>query len=180
MLLQVLDDGQITDSQGRKVNFKNTVIIMTSNIGARTIIEPKKLGFVSYVDQSKTYEDMKKNVMSEVKQVFRPEFLNRIDDVIVFEPLDKPEIKQIVKLLADELIKRIKNNMNIQVEITQNVVDYLAETGFDQNFGARPIKRAIQSKLEDAFAEEFLEGKLKNGSIVLVDYNNEKITFESK
>lgn len=180
MLLQVLDDGQITDSQGRRVNFKNTVIIMTSNIGARTIIEPKKLGFVSSVDKSKTYEDMKKNVMAEVKQVFRPEFLNRIDDVIVFEPLAHEEIKQIVKLLLNELIKRIKENMNIEVEMAEDVVDYLAQTGFDQNFGARPVKRAIQSKLEDAFAEEFLEGKLKKGSKVLIGFSNDKITFESK
>ncbi len=178
ILLQVLDDGHITDSHGRKVNFKNTVIIMTSNIGARNIIEPKKLGFTNAVDKLKNYEDMKKNVMSEVKQTFKPEFLNRIDDVIVFQPLDKEQIKEIVKLLSTELINRIKSNMNIEVEITDKVIEHIADTGFDQNFGARPIKRAIQSKIEDAFAEEALEGKFKAKQKVIIDFKDDKIVFD--
>lgn len=177
ILLQVLDDGHITDSQGRKVDFKNTVLIMTSNIGARNIIDPKKLGFTNTVDKDRSYENMKKNVMSEVRQIFKPEFLNRIDDVIVFQPLDKEQIKQIVSLLANELITRIKNNMNIEVEINDLVISYLADVGFDQNFGARPIKRAIQSKLEDAFAEELLDGKFKSKQKVIINFENEKIVF---
>lgn len=177
ILLQVLDDGHITDSQGRKVDFKNTVLIMTSNIGARNIIDPKKLGFTNTVDKDRNYEDMKKNVMSEVKQIFKPEFLNRIDDVIVFQPLDKEQIKQIVRLLVNELINRIKNNMNIEVEISDLVVSHLADIGFDQNFGARPIKRIIQSKVEDIFAEELLDGKFKSKEKVIVDFKDEKIVF---
>lgn len=177
ILLQVLDDGHITDSQGRKVDFKNTVLIMTSNIGARNIIDSKKLGFTNTVDKDRNYEDMKKNVMSEVKQIFKPEFLNRIDDVIVFQPLDKEQIKQIVRLLVNELINRIKNNMNIEVEISDLVVSHLADIGFDQNFGARPIKRIIQSKVEDIFAEELLDGKFKSKEKVIVDFKDEKIVF---
>lgn len=179
MLLQVLDDGHITDSQGRRVDFKNTVIIMTSNIGARNIIEPKKLGFTNNFDKAQSYEDMKKNVMDEVKHTFKPEFLNRIDDVIVFQPLDKEQIKEIVKLLINELTARIKNNMGIDVEVEDNVLDYIAETGFDQNFGARPIKRAIQSKIEDPFAEKLLEENVKSKEKIVIDYQNEKITFNS-
>lgn len=177
MLLQVLDDGHITDSQGRRVDFKNTVIIMTSNIGARNIIEPKKLGFTNNFDKAQSYEDMKKNVMDEVKHTFKPEFLNRIDDVIVFQPLDKEQIKEIVKLLMNELIIRIKNNMSIDVEVKDSVLDYIAETGFDQNFGARPIKRAIQSKIEDPFAEKLLEENIKSKEKIVIDYQDKKITF---
>lgn len=179
MLLQVLDDGHITDSQGRKVNFKNTIIIMTSNIGARNIIDPKKLGFTNLVDKSKNYDEMKKNVISEVKQIFKPEFLNRIDDVIVFQALDKDEIKKIIKLLLSELIDRIKSNMDMEVEIKDAVIDYLSKTGFDKNFGARPIKRAIQTNLEDTFAEEVLDGKFKAKSKVVIDFENGKITFNN-
>lgn len=179
MLLQVLDDGHITDSQGRRVDFKNTVIIMTSNIGARNIIEPKKLGFTNNFDKAQSYEDMKKNVMDEVKHTFKPEFLNRIDDVIVFQPLDKEQIKEIVKLLMNELTSRIKNNMGIDVEVKDSVLDYIAETGFDQNFGARPIKRAIQSKIEDPFAEKLLEENVKSKEKIVIDCQDKKITFNS-
>lgn len=177
MLLQVLDDGHITDSQGRKIDFKNTIIIMTSNLGARNIIEPKKLGFTNNFSKAQNYEDMKKNVMEEVKHTFRPEFLNRIDDVIVFQPLDKEQIKQIVKLLMNELIERIKSNMSIDVEIKDSVIDYIAEEGFDQNFGARPVKRTIQSKIEDTFAEKLLEGNIKTKEKVIIDFQNNQITF---
>jgi len=168
VLLQVLDDGHITDGQGRKVDFKNTVIIMTSNAGARSIAAPKRLGFTSVETAEQSYEHMKKGVMDEIKNIFKPEFLNRIDDIIVFHPLEKEEIVEIVKLLTNTLAKRIKENMNITVSFTEKAVEKIAEDGYDKAYGARPLRRAIQSKIEDAFAEAFLRGDFKAGDKVSV------------
>lgn len=168
MLLQVLDDGMITDSQGRNVNFKNTVIIMTSNAGARNIISPKKLGFTSDEDEKKSYDYMKKGVMEEVKKIFRPEFLNRIDDILVFHPLDKDNVSEIVKIMLNELKTRIKQNINIEIDVEDSVVGYIAKEGFDPMYGARPLRRAIQSKIEDGLAEKILEGKFSEGDTIKV------------
>ena len=143
ILLQVLDDGHITDSQGRQVDFKNTVIIMTSNAGAGSIVNPKKLGFASSENAKQDYEFMKNSVMNEVKQIFRPEFLNRIDETIVFHMLQKDEITQITGLLLQELEKRCKNQLSIQVHFTDSVKKWLAETSYDAKYGARPLKRAV-------------------------------------
>ena len=168
ILLQVLDDGHITDGQGRKVDFKNTVIIMTSNAGARSIAAPKRLGFTSVETPEQSYEMMKKGVMDEIKNIFKPEFLNRIDDIIVFHPLEKEEITRIVRLLTDVMAKRVKENMNITVSFTKKAIEKIAEEGYDKAYGARPLRRAIQSKIEDAFAEEYLLGNIKAGDKVSV------------
>ena len=168
ILLQVLDDGHITDGQGRTVDFKNTVIIMTSNAGARSIAAPKRLGFTSVETPEQSYEMMKKGVMDEIKTIFKPEFLNRIDDIIVFHPLEKEEITRIVRLLTDVMAKRVKENMNITVSFTKKAIEKIAEEGYDKAYGARPLRRAIQSKIEDAFAEEYLLGNIKAGDKVSV------------
>ncbi|NLM13065.1 MAG: ATP-dependent Clp protease ATP-binding subunit [Epulopiscium sp.] len=177
ILLQVLDDGHITDSQGRRIDFKNTVVIMTSNIGARNIIAPKRLGFTSTDNEAKNYEDMKKNVMDEVKRLFRPEFINRIDEMIVFHPLTQEDIKEIVSIMVSQLAKRIKENMGITIEISDAAKEYLAKEGFDQAYGARPLRRAIQSKIEDRLAEEILDGNIKEGDHVRIEFENDKLTF---
>lgn len=166
ILLQVLDDGHITDSQGRQVDFKNTVIIMTSNAGAGSIVNPKKLGFASSENAKQDYEFMKNSVMNEVKQIFRPEFLNRIDETIVFHMLQKDEITQITGLLLQELEKRCKNQLSIQVHFTDSVKKWLAETSYDAKYGARPLKRAVQNRIEDRLADEMLDGKIKAGDHV--------------
>ncbi len=179
ILLQVLDDGHITDAQGRKIDFKNTVIIMTSNAGAKNINAMKKLGFNQSEDEEKqNYEDIKKNVMDEIKRIFRPEFLNRIDDIIVFHPLEKDDVKAIAKLMFEELKVRVKSNMQIDLEITDEALDKLAEVGFDRNYGARPLRRAIQSKIEDLFAEEILDGKYKEGDSVTVSVKDDEFVIK--
>ncbi|MCL1863313.1 MAG: AAA family ATPase, partial [Defluviitaleaceae bacterium] len=180
ILLQVLDDGHITDSQGRKINFKNTLIIMTSNAGARSIINPKKLGFVSDNDKDRSYEDMKKLVMEEVKNIFRPEFINRIDDIIVFHPLDNDDIQKITRLMLDETADRIRKNMDIDLIYTNELVEYIAKEGYDQSYGARPLRRAIQNKIEDELAEAILEGRFKEGDKVRGDIIDEKVVFGTK
>mgnify|MGYP005874605971 FL=1 len=179
ILLQVLDDGHITDAQGRRVDFKNTVIIMTSNAGARSITSPKKLGF-NQEDNNGTqdYEQIKSGVMDEVKRIFRPEFLNRIDDIIVFHPLEKDEVKQIAKLMFNELKGRVKENMGIDLEITDQAIEKLAEVGFDPAYGARPLRRAIQSQIEDLFAEDILDGKFKDGDKATVCVKDGKISIK--
>ena len=177
ILLQVLDDGHITDSQGRKVDFRNTVIIMTSNAGAQAIIDPKRLGFGNKENQEEDYKRMKMNVMNEIKLVFRPEFLNRIDEIMVFHTLNKEEIRKIVLLLLKSLEKRCEEQMDIHLNVTNSAVDYIAEAGFDAKYGARPLRRAIQSKIEDRLANELLEGKIKRGDIVQVQYRNKEIRF---
>jgi len=177
ILLQVLDDGHITDAQGRKINFKNTVIIMTSNVGARQIVNPKKLGFVGDTDKQRSYEDMKKMVMSEVKDLFRPEFLNRIDDIIVFHPLDHEDIQKITRLMLDETVARVQENMDIVLTYTDALVGHIAKEGYDQSYGARPLRRAIQTMIEDELAEAILIGRFKEGARVGVDFVDGVVTF---
>lgn len=177
ILLQVLDDGHITDGQGRTVDFKNTVIIMTSNAGARSIAAPKRLGFTSVETPEQSYEMMKKGVMDEIKTIFKPEFLNRIDDIIVFHPLEKEEITRIVQLLADVMAKRVQENMNITVSFTKKAIEKIAEEGYDKAYGARPLRRAIQSKIEDAFAEEYLRGNIKAGDKVSIGLKTNGFSF---
>ena len=179
ILLQILDEGRVTDSQGRTVDFKNTVIIMTSNVGARSIISPKKLGFMTNEDAQKSFEDMKKNVMSEVRELFRPEFLNRIDEIIVFHPIALDDAKKITRLMLNEVKKRVKENMEIDLEFTDVLVEYIAQTGFDQNYGARPLRRTIQTKIEDPFAEKILENDLAESKKVIIDYENESVVFKN-
>ncbi len=173
ILLQVLDDGHITDSQGRKIDFKNTVIIMTSNVGARSITENKKLGFTTSDDEVRKYEDMKKNVMEQVRKTFKPEFLNRIDDIIVFHTLNKDEVKEISKIMLDELTKRIKDNLNINISFTDKAMDKIADIGYDSNYGARPLRRAIQTNIEDIFAEKYLDESFESGDNISIDYTDE-------
>ena len=177
ILLQVLDDGHITDAQGRKVDFKQTCIIMTSNAGAQSIVEPKRLGFSQGEDKKKDYEDMKRGVMEEVRRIFKPEFLNRVDEILVFHMLDKQEIRQIVNILVKKLEKRCKEQLDIELIVRNSVKDYLAENGFDSKYGARPLKRAIQNKLEDRMAEEILDGKIHRGDRVIVSVSKKVIKF---
>ena len=179
VLLQVLDDGHITDGQGRKVDFKNTVIIMTSNAGAKSIFSPKKLGFNNEKgDEDAGYEAMRSKVLDEIKHMFRPEFLNRIDDIIVFHSLNEENIKEIVKLLAKEIVGRVKENMNMDIVFDDSAVAYIAKEGFDPLYGARPIKRELQSAVEDKFAEEYLEGKYKQGDTVTISEKDGKLVFD--
>lgn len=180
ILLQVLDDGHITDSQGRKVDFRNTVIIMTSNAGAQAIIDPKKLGFNAREDAEGDYKRIKSNVMREIKLIFRPEFLNRIDEIIVFHPLGKAEMKKIIGLMCRELVKRAKEQLGIQLTIRDSVKDYIVETGTDQKYGARPLRRAMQNQLEDKLAEAVLAGEVKRDSQVVVGMSKKDIKFIPK
>ena len=178
ILLQVLDDGHITDAQGRKVDFKNTIIIMTSNAGAQSIVSPKHLGFGSQDDEKQNYEYMKQGVMEEVRRIFKPEFLNRIDETIVFHALTKEDMKQIVTLLAKTLVERCRTQMEIELHIRDSVKAYIVETAYDPNYGARPLRRMIQSKIEDALAEEILAGRIKRGDRVEVGLKKKEIVFE--
>ena len=177
ILLQVLDDGHITDAHGRKVDFKQTIIIMTSNVGAQAIIEPKKLGFMSEKDDRQDYERMKSGVMEEVRRLFKPEFLNRIDEIMVFHPLKKPEIKKIVNILLKNLEKRCDEQLGIELKISESVKDYLAESGFDSKYGARPLRRAIQNRLEDPMANKILDGGIKTGDTVKIQLLKKEIHF---
>ena len=177
ILLQVLDDGHITDAHGRKVDFKQTIIIMTSNAGAQAIIEPKKLGFLSNNDEKQDYERMKSGVMEEVRRLFKPEFLNRIDEIMVFHPLNKTHIKKIVNIMLKTLEERCKEQLDIQLKITESVRDFLAEAGFDSKYGARPLRRAIQTKLEDPMANALLEGTIKRGDTVRIQLHQKEIRF---
>lgn len=180
VLLQVLDDGHITDSKGRKVSFKNTILIMTSNAGAQRIVDPKNLGFASKTDEKQDYAKMKSSVMEEVKRMFKPEFINRIDEIMVFHPLNKEDMKQIITLLAKNLCTRCKTQMNMDLTITASVKDYIVDKYSDLKMGARPLKRAIQTTIEDALAEEVLAGKIKAGDMVSVGMKNKKIAFSVK
>ncbi len=177
VLLQVLDDGHITDAKGRKVSFKNTILIMTSNVGAQKIVDPKKLGFGAGSDAKKDYEDMKSGVMEEVKKLFKPEFINRIDEIMVFHTLNEKEMMDIVTLLSQNLSKRCKAQMDIDLTISPAVKKYLVTKHSDAKMGARPLKRAIQSTIEDAMAEELLKGNIKAGSNVTVSLKDDKIVF---
>ena len=180
ILLQVLDDGHITDSQGRKVDFSNTVIIMTSNAGAKSIIDPKKLGFATKEDPQSDYKKMKQNVMDEVKMIFRPEFLNRIDEVIVFHALEKKDMKQIVTLLCKEFTARVKRQLNISLTIRDSAKDLIVEKGTDAKYGARPLRRAMQTELEDKLAEAILNGDIQSGDMVAVGISKNSIKVERK
>jgi ATP-dependent Clp protease ATP-binding subunit ClpC len=177
ILLQILEDGRLTDAQGRTVNFRNTVLIMTSNVGARLITEPKRLGFAAASDEkARTYEDMKSNVMGELKKTFRPEFLNRVDEIIVFHPLDEEHIKSIVGIMINNLADRLKQN-NITIEVTDKAKMLLAKKGFDQTYGARPLRRSIQSLVEDRLAEEMLEGRISAGDKVRIDTKDDDLVL---
>ena len=179
ILLQVLDDGHITDSQGRKVSFKNTIIIMTSNAGAQAIVEPKKLGFASVEDEKNSYEFMKNGVMEEVKRIFKPEFLNRIDETIVFRSLNKEDMKEIVTIMTRSLIERCKTQLDIDLTIRDAVKKHLVEVSYDPKYGARPLRRRIQTDLEDPLAELILSGDVKKDSKVVVTMRKGKIVFTS-
>ena len=178
IMLQILDDGRLTDSKGRHVNFKNTIIIMTSNVGASMITTTSKLGFsVADDEQKDKYERLKDTVMEEMKKSFRPEFLNRIDDIIVFAHLSKPEIRQIVDLMLNDLFKRLESQ-NLTIEVTDEVKDYLGEAGYSEAYGARPLRRLIQKRIEDGLAEEILSGKYTSGNKIVLKLKDEKIVFE--
>lgn len=179
ILLQVLDDGHITDAQGRKIDFKNTVLIMTSNVGAENIISPKRLGFASAEDAKERYKFMKDRVMEEVKRLFKPEFLNRIDEIMVFHQLNMEHMKEIVEIMLRGIIKRTKIQMNITLSVSQEAKAYLVEKGYDEKYGARPLRRTIQNQLEDKLAEEILDGRVKNGDCVEVVKEEEGLKFLS-
>ena len=177
MLLQILDDGRLTDSNGRTVNFKNTVIIMTSNIGARLITDKKLLGFSNSVDaqdEQKEYEDTKKEVMAELKKEFRPEFINRIDEIIVFHKLNSEEIDKIIDIMLNEVKTRLKGQ-KYEIEFTDKVKDLISSKGIDKAFGARPLRRTIQNLVEDRLAEAILDGKVKKGKLAKIDVEDEKV-----
>lgn len=180
VLLQVLDDGQITDSTGRVVDFKNTVIIMTSNAGAENIVTPKTLGFLSVNDEAHSHEDMKGKVMDEVKRIFKPEFINRIDEIIVFHTLGKEQIGQIVDIMMQTVNKRTLEQMKLSIELDEQAKNYLVEKGYDSKYGARPLRRAIQNEIEDPLAEQILQGKAGQGSRVKVTVKDGKLHFGLK
>ena len=177
ILLQVLDDGHITDSSGRKVSFKNTIIIMTSNAGANRIIDPKKLGFATDTSEKSEHERMRSGVMEEVKNTFKPEFINRIDEIIVFRTLNDDDLKKIVTLQTKELVRRAKESCGINLKITDAAKKLVALKGNDKKFGARPIRRAVQTMLEDPLAMEILEGNFKEGDEVTISVKDNKIIF---
>ena len=180
ILLQVLDDGHITDSKGRKVSFKNAIIIMTSNAGASRIVDPKNLGFATKTTEQQDYQRMKNGVMEEVKRLFKPEFINRIDEIMVFHPLNKTELREIVTLLSANLIKRCDRQMGITLSISQTLKNHLVEKYCDVKMGARPLKRAIQTVIEDPLAEEILQGKIRQGDHILATIHKEKVVFKQR
>ncbi|MDO4295830.1 MAG: ATP-dependent Clp protease ATP-binding subunit [bacterium] len=179
LLLQVLDDGHITDAQGRKIDFKNTVLIMTSNTGAENIVSPKRLGFLSKEDAKENYGFMKERVMEEVKRNFKPEFLNRIDAIIVFHQLNKEHMKDIASIMLASIVKRVKSQMDIELQVKESAKEFLIEKGYDEKYGARPLRRTIQNYLEDAMAEEILDGRIHSGDVVSVEAENEKLVFSN-
>lgn len=180
ILLQILDDGHITDAQGRKIDFKNTILIMTSNAGAQNIISPKRLGFASENDEKANYEFMKERVMEEVKRLFKPEFLNRIDDITVFHPLIRENIRAIAAIMVASIAKRTKEQMNIALTVDSSARDYLAEKGYDEKYGARPLRRTIQTLIEDRLSEEILSGTFKSGDEVTVKKGKDGLIFSKK
>lgn len=180
VLLQILDDGVVTDSTGRKIDFKNTVIIMTSNVGAENIVAPKNLGFATSNDPDRDYNNMKSKVLDEVKKLFKPEFINRIDEMIVFHMLGRDEIAQIVDIMVDGINHRIKEQMNLHIELDELAKADIIESGFDEKYGARPLKRALQSRVEDELAEQILEGRIKEGDTVLITCEDKKLIFSVK
>ena len=180
IMLQILDDGRLTDSKGRLVNFKNTIIIMTSNVGASMITSTQKLGFsVSQDSKKDKYEKLKDTVMEEMKKSFRPEFLNRIDDIIVFAHLSQDEIRQIVDLMLKDLFKRL-DERELKIEVGNDVKDYLAKEGYNEAYGARPLRRVIQKKIEDVLAEEILTGKYQANDTLVMKMEDDKIVIEKQ
>lgn len=177
ILLQILEDGHVTDAQGRKVSFKNTIIIMTSNAGAQQIISPKHLGFGTREDAEADYKKMKEGVLEEVKKIFKPEFINRIDEMLVFHTLSQENIQEIVKIMIAALNKRLEAQMGITLDVSKEAIEYLAKSGFDKDYGARPIRRSIQTKIEDELADRVLSGEIRQGEKVAVGFEDEKITF---
>ena len=178
IMLQILDDGRLTDSKGRHINFKNTIIIMTSNVGASMITNTQKLGFsVSGDDKKDRYEKLKETVNEELKKAFRPEFLNRVDDIIVFAHLSQEEIRQIVELMLKDLFKRLSER-HLSIEVTNEAKDYLAKEGYSETYGARPLRRVIQKKVEDVLAEEILSGNYKENDKLIMDYKDDKIIIK--
>lgn len=180
ILLQVLEDGHITDAKGRKVSFKDTIIIMTSNAGAQRIMSPKHLGFAAEANKEMDYKKMREGVMEEVKRIFKPEFINRIDDIIVFRALSKDDIKCIVSIMFHTLAERAKEQMNIRLEGTQELFEHIAESGFDKDYGARPVRRAIQTEIEDALADEIIAGRIQSGKHITAGWTDGKVTFDVK
>ena len=180
ILLQVLDDGHITDAQGRKIDFKNTVIIMTSNAGAENIISPKRLGFASANDEQENYKFMKDRVMEEVRRLFKPEFLNRIDDIIVFHPLNREHMKEIAGIMLKTIEKRSQAQLHLTLNVTDQAKEFLIEKGYDEKYGARPLRRTIQNLLEDKLAEELLDGSIKEGDTVLIDAADGTLNFSAQ
>ncbi len=180
ILLQVLDDGHITDSQGHKIDFKNTIVIMTSNAGAENIIAPRHLGFTSQDDEKARYDRMKTGVMDEVKRLFKPEFLNRIDEIIVFHPLNKTHMKEIVSIMLNTVGKRTKQQMSIRLNAGEDVKDFLVEKGYDEKYGARPLRRTIQNLVEDKLAEAVLEGRVGEGDSVKLLLKDGQLKFSAR
>jgi ATP-dependent Clp protease ATP-binding subunit ClpC len=174
VLLQVLEDGRLTDGKGRTVDFRNTIIIMTSNVGASTIRKNARLGFTVGDTSKDEYEAMKQNVMEELKKTFRPEFLNRVDDVIVFHPLKEEHLEKIVSLMAEELRKRLKEQ-DIDFRLTDEAKKFLAKEGFDPTYGARPLRRAIQKNIEDRLSEELLRGNVQRGDSLVIDVSGNEL-----
>lgn len=180
ILLQVLDDGHITDSKGRKVSFKNTILIMTSNAGASRIMEPKKLGFNSEENEKQDYEKMKANVMEDVKRIFRPEFINRIDDIIVFHSLGKNEVGKIVNIMLNQFKHRVKEQMDIDIRFADSAKKYIIQEGYDKKYGARPLRRMIQNKIEDTLSDEILNGNVTNGDSITISVRNKEVIILKK
>ena len=180
VLLQVLDDGHITDSTGRVIDFKNTIIIMTSNAGAENIVSPKSLGFSSGMTEQQNHEEMKGKVMDEVKRIFKPEFINRIDDIVVFHVLGKEQIAQIVDIMIANVNKRIMEQMKLSIELDDAARQWLVDKGYDSKYGARPLRRTIQNEVEDVLAERILMGKVHAGNRVKITVKDNKLNFTLK
>jgi len=178
LLLQILEDGRLTDGQGRVVDFKNTVIVMTSNAGAHAIKKQRTLGFGGGEDSERTYENMKENIMGEVRNIFRPEFLNRVDEIIVFHALEQPEIDEIAKLLLRQVCIRLRER-GIELDLDESALRLISKSGYDLQYGARPLRRAIQRMVEDALSEEILMGNIRLGDHVQATEKDEKLVFES-
>lgn len=180
ILLQVLDDGHITDAQGRKVNFKNTILIMTSNAGAERILSPKTLGFAAKNDEKTNYETMKSGVMEEVRHIFKPEFLNRIDEILVFHALNKENMKEILQIMLRDISSRLEKNLGIHLSVTGKAKEWLIDKGYDVKYGARPLRRTLQTELEDKLAEEILAGSFLAGAEIQAKVLKNQLIFSAK
>ena len=179
ILLQILEDGRLTDSKGRTVDFRNTILIMTSNVGANLIQKPKILGFAPVQEEEKNYAEMKDRVLDELKRTFRPEFLNRVDETIVFHSLNEEHIRAIVTLMINEVNTRLSEK-DISIDVTDKAKDLLAKEGYDPMYGARPLRRVIQKRIEDRLSEELLKRNISTGDVVLIDAHEDELTFNRK